>query len=737
MAQQQRALPPLPAIGEELSAEFDLPPIGEEVVDPTVVETPDGRDPDAITEEGSPVFKSEAVVPETLEETGRAFYDFGKGFLQNVNPLPALQALYGEMQATEPTSSHPATRVGEKVVGGVVGMARKIGAAQGAEFEKAQKAYDEGRVSEAIGHTMAWLLPIIGPAAAQAGETIGEGNVAEGLGQMTGILTPFGAMAGRGLTAAQRAAGAQAKAAGRMGATIPGVTPTGAPPGLNIPAVAPPKLTPEDAAAVAHAQRADIPIDAATASGRKALQSVQATLKGTTGAPIAEAAIRETAEKLAAEGRRIAGDVNKVETDTLGTTAPGGAMSAEGAATGVRGALEDLVANYKTEQNTAYDAFRAIEAEPRAARTVEVDAPTTASVGGDQFALSPEMQAQVAAKQQVTMQMPVDLRVPKRAMEGLYKSLQANPYKTAEAAWLRGIMDGPDFMPASQADDILGSLKKIARDKGGVSKIAVSELHSAVDRAVALVGGDAAEALRAGRAATRAKAEVVDVLDQLTKGTNDEPVRLFQRLSQADDKAIVLLEKLQRLAPNEMPNVGRAMIQDLLEPIPGKDPLTQAARAVRDWEAIGPKTRQMLFPSTQRDIGTFLHLAKKLSENPNPSGTGHVAIMGAQLGVTLLHPVSGVTLFIAPAALAKLLYSPRGVKLLTQGARLAMSGSKVAQAQKSVNSAAIMNMVGGDVVPLAGAAGGAEPQQDAGLTPQQEFESAIADDAVDEPAVEP
>jgi hypothetical protein len=167
-----------------------------------VVETPEGRDPDEVTPEGMPVFKSEAV-PNVAAEGAQAFVDFGKGFLENVNPIPALQALYGEMAATEATSDNPVTRVGEKVVGGVAGMAKKIGQAQGAEFDKAKAAYDSGRMSEAIGHTVAWLLPLIGPAAARAGETIGEGKIAEGLGQATGIMVPFGAMAGKGLTPAR------------------------------------------------------------------------------------------------------------------------------------------------------------------------------------------------------------------------------------------------------------------------------------------------------------------------------------------------------------------------------------------------------------------------------------------------------------------------------------------------------------------------------------------------------
>lgn len=42
------------------------------------------------------------------------------------------------------------------------------------------------------GHLLAGLLPLVGPAAAHAGENLAEGNTATGLGQATGLLAPFG-----------------------------------------------------------------------------------------------------------------------------------------------------------------------------------------------------------------------------------------------------------------------------------------------------------------------------------------------------------------------------------------------------------------------------------------------------------------------------------------------------------------------------------------------------------------
>ncbi len=50
-----------------------------------------------------------------------------------------------------------------------------------------------GALSETLGHTAATLLPVIGPAAANAGEQFAEGDIAGGFGAAAGLLTPAAA----------------------------------------------------------------------------------------------------------------------------------------------------------------------------------------------------------------------------------------------------------------------------------------------------------------------------------------------------------------------------------------------------------------------------------------------------------------------------------------------------------------------------------------------------------------
>lgn len=79
-----------------------------------------------------------------------------------------------------------------------------IGAASAEQGRQAAQAFGEGRNWEAAGHAVG-MLPVIGPAAAAAGEQIAAGDVAGGLGKGAGLLAPVAAV--QGLRAAGKATG--------------------------------------------------------------------------------------------------------------------------------------------------------------------------------------------------------------------------------------------------------------------------------------------------------------------------------------------------------------------------------------------------------------------------------------------------------------------------------------------------------------------------------------------------
>lgn len=112
--------------------------------------------------------------------------NFVKGFTATVNPLPMLEKLYGGDMTDK------ALNIATMGAYGQGRVAKDALQAQVDQFKKAKEAYDKGRISEAVGHTMAGALPLVGPMAADAGETIGRGDIAEGLGKTAGILAPMG-----------------------------------------------------------------------------------------------------------------------------------------------------------------------------------------------------------------------------------------------------------------------------------------------------------------------------------------------------------------------------------------------------------------------------------------------------------------------------------------------------------------------------------------------------------------
>jgi hypothetical protein len=303
-----------------------------------------------------------------------------------------------------------------------------------------------------------------------------------------------------------------------------------------------------------------------------------------------------------------------------------------------------------------------------------------------------------------------------------------------------------------------------------VAAAAVKRLSAAVDRAVAKAGPEAVEALEAGRRATVAKYEATGIYNKL----RDEPVGTFRQLTQPKDAGIAFLRQFADHAPESMPEVGRALLEQWAELTPekraaawramgpetkrrlfGSDPqvaklddfmqraTVNEAGAVADrlraepvgsfeqltapqdagikflrevqqhapdtlpeigrakleqwlakatemgkfqhgdkiyaeWQALGPETKRLLFggPRQVQRLDNFFTLVKRIAANPNPSGTAHTLSLGAQaaaLGAAVvgIHPLAAIGTQIGGYGLAKLLYSPQGVTLINRALGLA------------------------------------------------------------------
>jgi hypothetical protein len=128
---------------------------------------------------------------------------------------PAMAQAVGEAENTPPMGfgwvAPPSFDAAKRFVGGAASVlnplnlvsavvhpvqtVENIGTGVADQAAKAKEAFQQGRYVEAAGHAAA-MVPVIGPAAAHAGERIGQGDVAGGLGEGLGLLAPFGARYG-------------------------------------------------------------------------------------------------------------------------------------------------------------------------------------------------------------------------------------------------------------------------------------------------------------------------------------------------------------------------------------------------------------------------------------------------------------------------------------------------------------------------------------------------------------
>ena len=421
------------------------------------------------------------------------------------------------------------------------------------------------------------------------------------------------------------------------------------------------RATPEEAAAVKFGQSQGIPVSAATATQNPVVKGAEYLAdRSLAGGVVARDVAKKEAAGLTSAGDALAKRANQ----GAATTPYAGAKS-------VQKAIETTVSDLHSEANAAYDTLRQLEASPAAQKSVQV---------GTKEVTLPVTGTRVTQPVMETMAFPVDLKGPKAALKQTYdKWLRTWPETQRQASpafqAIRNLVEGPDVLPASVVELDLSALKKMARGAAmpearditqGMAANGVKQLSDAVDTAVAAGGKDAIDALKAGRAATSAKHAVIDTLEQV----KDEPVQFFRQMTATKDGAVDQLKAIAKVAPNEMPNVARAYLEDALEQATAEGGFVKAAKLAADWQKLGPQTKAILFKSDPKlvsDLDKFFLLAKKLGENPNPSGSGVIAAQGAQGAQAFFDPVNAMFLQLGAGATSKFLHSPAGVRLLTEG----------------------------------------------------------------------
>jgi hypothetical protein len=161
-------------------------------------DAPDGLDEASFTRWIGPRLAAAVGEAENLppEPEGGAVGRFASNMGEMLNPVSAAKGLYDAVR-------HP------------LATASNIYEASANQGRQAIDMARQGRYVEAAGHAVG-AVPLIGPAAAEAGQQIAEGDIAGGLGKTAGLLTPMAI--GPALKAARAAIPARAATALEEGA---------------------------------------------------------------------------------------------------------------------------------------------------------------------------------------------------------------------------------------------------------------------------------------------------------------------------------------------------------------------------------------------------------------------------------------------------------------------------------------------------------------------------------------
>lgn len=271
------------------------------------------------------------------------------------------------------------------------------------------------------------------------------------------------------------------------------------------------------------------------------------------------------------------------------------------------------------------------------------------------------------------MGLPVYTATAKDALRPVYEQMthqmpltqqQANPGLKA----IKNILEGPDWAPLSQVDTDLSAIKALAREKGGLAKLAVAKLDAVVREAAKDAGPHVERALEQGRSATIAKVGTDAFVKALPGGKMQEPTAVFKRATAPGDAGIEFLRKIRQQTPQVVPQIARATLDGMLQTATERGRFDHADKLYADWQKLGSQTKAILYPQPglSEAIGHFFLLAKKIAESPNPSQSGLVVNAGGQMVLAVTNPVVGVPVVLGSGALSKLLHSRTGAQAITR-----------------------------------------------------------------------
>lgn len=564
-------------------------------------------------------------------------------FLGEVNPFPALLKANTEAATVIQTAlSGQFKAAGKRTLDDLVGIAHATGTSQAAPFQKGMENAQKGDYATAARNFAMWLVPLAGPRMDESADLAQQGKYWESAGVASG--TAFNFLGPEALSQVAKFRRTNA-------------------------ALTPPSPMTD---AVRFARENDIPMTVAQANGNVVARAVDQLNERSSisGSIVAKGAREKQAEALTRVGTRLADEVH-----------PTPAVP-EQAGQAVVDAVANRASQFNADANAAYGRLRSLE-QQQAARIAD-----TGGVRGPA----------TSARPFATVPLAVDVAPTKAAMQPTYAALMRKKelvgslqgHEARALTSLDALMQAPDLAPLSVADSALSDLKDLARvDQDfrrtagqGVAAQAVMSLDRAVLAAAQQGGREVFTALMDGRSATVNKFKARAVFDTFVKNGVYEPVGVFRKLTANQDTAVSLLTRVQREAPDQLPQIGRAYLDGLLQKATVEGGFGREKGLFADWQNLGPRTKQLLFRDPQRikALDDFFLFAKKASENVNPSGSAFTGVLTAKGLYVVSHPITGAPMEIAQGALAKAMWDPRVVNLLTKALRTPTTATMTSRA---------------------------------------------------------
>ena len=526
--------------------------------------------------------------------------------------------------------------------------------AQGEQFTKGADAFKDKRYSEAAGYFGAGLLPGIGPAASQIGEEIGDQK--------------YGQAAAHGLEIAGPSA-FEALPAVKIGGGLKNVN----------------KAAEE---AALKSVEGEVRMTPGQRTGQIGRQKVEKNLTN-----IPQTAGR--AQEFYAGQEQELGNAMRKRIDAI----PGKTEDIAGVAEKTRLELGKVINANKSAADQLYNSVRADVA--KAAKPVKV--------GVDKNG-KPIMKV---------IEAPVELNPIRKDLLPVYRELlQTFPeaQRQYNPAW--NVLDNfmknkTTHMGAMDFDKFLGAIKSITRNgkspylnsqAQGLANKVITAGEQEFSKALQGAGPDTLAKIQKARQTVKEYHDVAEFLGSFDKAQYKEAGSLYQKLVASKERSLETLQYIQQKAPQVTKTIGKTFLDQLYEKATAEGGFGRTEGLWRDWNNLGPQTKEILFgKGVAEDMDKFFLAAKRLHPAEGSATGGRLsafatygdiggALVELVTGTAAGHPgpaaaIAATALYktrLQPEILARISFKPAGAKLLKNAMEVPINSPKFNETMRAL-----------------------------------------------------